>query len=131
MRYPYDKTREALMHLKAHSDWDAHHGIRMRYSHPQTGEWVMPTIGPAVQMVPKDYTTKPYRSTDGAVFSVIEGTGTAYIAGQTYHVGPKDIFVAPPWAWRHFKADSDMVLFTFTDRPVQEKLGLFREERGA
>ena len=35
MRYPYDKTREALMHLKAHSDWDAHHGIRMRYSHPQ------------------------------------------------------------------------------------------------
>jgi gentisate 1,2-dioxygenase len=41
------------------------------------------------------------------------------------------VFVCPPWAWRKFEASDDLVLFTFSDRPVQEKLGLWREERSA
>jgi len=28
------------------------------------------------------------------------------------------------------EADDDAVIFSFSDRPVQEKLGLFREDRG-
>jgi gentisate 1,2-dioxygenase len=103
----------------------------MRYSHPQTGDWALPTMGPAIQLVPKDFATRPYRSTDGAIFSVVEGSGTATIGETTLTLSPKDVFVVPPWAWRSFTAKDDMVLFTFTDRPVQEKLGLFREERGA
>ncbi len=131
MRYPYDKSREALEHLKAHSDWDPCHGIRMRYAHPQTGDWALPTMGPAIQLVPKDFSTRPYRSTDGAIFAVADGHGTATIGDKTFALSPKDVFVVPPWAWRSFKGNDDLVLFTFTDRPVQEKLGLFREERGA
>ena len=45
--------------------------------------------------------------------------------------GPKDIFVVPSWkpvvheAWT-----SESVLFSFSDRPVQEKIGVWREDRG-
>lgn len=41
----------------------------------------------------------------------------------------KDIFVAPTWFDVSFQADEDTVLFSFSDRPVQEALGLFREAR--
>lgn len=130
MRYPYEESRKALMQLKSSGECDPCHGIRMRYAHPQTGDWCMPTIGPAMQLVPKGLETKPYRSTDGAVFSVVEGKGHAIIGGEHYDLTPKDVFVVPPWAYRSFEADSDLVLFTFSDRPVQEKIGLWREERG-
>jgi len=130
MRYPYEEARSSLEHLKAHSDWDACHGIRMRYAHPQTGDWAMPTMGPAIQLVPKGFATAPYRSTDGAVFAVAEGHGVVTVADTTFKLAPKDVFVAPPWVWRKLHAEDNLVLFTFSDRPVQEKLGLWREDRG-
>ena len=40
------------------------------------------------------------------------------------------MFVAPSWAWRKLESRDDLVLFSFSDRPVQEKLGLWREDRG-
>src|SRR5579863_7839127 len=102
----------------------------MRYAHPRTGDWVMPTIGPALQLVPGNFTTRAYRSTDGAIFAVAEGHGTAKIGSESFSLSPHDVFVCPPWVWRSFTAAGDLVLFTFSDRPVQEKLGLWREERG-
>jgi len=38
--------------------------------------------------------------------------------------------VAPSWAWRRHRASKDAVLFSFSDRVVQEKLDLWREDRG-
>jgi gentisate 1,2-dioxygenase len=103
----------------------------MRYAHPKTGNWVMPTIGPAIQLVPRSITTATYRSTDGAIFAVAEGHGTAKIGSESFELAPRDVFVCPSWIWRSFEAQDDLVLFNFSDRPVQEKLGLWREERGA
>src|SRR6266478_6385818 len=131
MRYPYVEAKKSLEHLRAHSEWDPCHGIRMRYAHPQTGDWAMPTMGQVIQLVPKGFATAPYRATDGTIFAVAEGAGTAMIGDETFTVTQKDVFVAPPWAWRKFKSDGDLTLFSFSDRPVQEKLGLWRQERGA
>ena len=131
MRYPYDQARATLERMKTAAALDPHHGIRMRYAHPRTGDWVMPTIGPAIQLIPKGLNTAPYRATDGAIFAVAEGRGTAIIGDKSFALAPKDVFVCPPWVWRKFRAEDDLVLFTFSDRPVQEKLGLWREERGA
>jgi len=36
----------------------------------------------------------------------------------------------PSWAKVVHKAKSDAVLFSFSDRPVQERLDLWREDRG-
>jgi gentisate 1,2-dioxygenase len=44
--------------------------------------------------------------------------------------GPKDIFVAPSWKPVVHEADADSVLFSFSDRPVHEKLGVWRDDRG-
>jgi gentisate 1,2-dioxygenase len=131
MRYPYDQARATLERMKTAAPIDGNHGIRMRYAHPRTGDWVMPTIGPAIQLIPKGLETAPYRATDGAIFAVAEGRGTATIGDKTFTLAPRDVVVCPPWIWRKFRAEDDLVLFTFSDRPVQEKLGLWREERGA
>jgi gentisate 1,2-dioxygenase len=131
MRYPYDQARATLERMKASSAADPCHGIRMRYAHPRTGDWAMPTMGPAIQLIPKGFNTAPYRATDGAIFAVAEGRGTAIIGEASFALTPRDVFVCPPWAWRKFRAEDDLVLFTFSDRPVQEKLALWREERGA
>lgn len=131
MRYPYEEARAALERLKQGTDWDSCHGIRMRYAHPRTGDWVMPTMGPAIQLVPRRFTTGAYRATDGAIFAVAEGHGSAKIGNENFDLSPHDVFVCPAWTWRSFTAAEDLVLFTFSDRPVQEKLGLWREERSA
>ena len=129
MRYPYDQARATLERMKTASAIDPCHGIRMRYAHPRNGDWVMPTIGPAIQLVPKGMKTADYRSTDGTTFAVAEGRGTARIGDKSFALSRNDVFVGPPWVNRRFEAEDDLVLFAFSDRPVQEKLGLWREER--
>lgn len=129
--YPYERSREVLETLRQGEEWDPYHGLRLRYINPTTGEWAMPTIGTQLQLVPKGFETRSYRSSDGTVYSVIEGSGTVTIAGQEFAFGPKDIFVIPSWHDYTFNAATeDLVLFAYSDRPVQEKLGLWRERRG-
>jgi gentisate 1,2-dioxygenase len=42
-----------------------------------------------------------------------------------------DVFAMPGWCSYRIRAlRGDCVLFSFSDRPVHEKLGLFREEKG-
>ena len=45
--------------------------------------------------------------------------------------GPRDVFVIPGWTPYRLNAQEDAVLFSFSDRPAQEKLGLWRERSGA
>jgi gentisate 1,2-dioxygenase len=53
------------------------------------------------------------------------------IGAETYAFEPRDTFVAPPWASVRFEtANDEAVLFSFSDRPVQAALGLWREQRG-
>ena len=89
----------------------------------------MPTMGAYIQMLPKAYAGKPYRSTDGTVFSVIEGEGRAVIGGKTFEFTARDTFVVPAWQAYSLNAAKDSVLFSFSDRPVQRALGLWREEQ--
>ena len=93
-----------------------------------TGGAPMPTIGTHLQLLPKGFAGKTHRATDGAVYSVVEGRGTAYIGAQAFAFGPRDTFVVPPWATLALAADEETVLFSFSDRPVQAALGLLREQ---
>lgn len=128
--YPYERTREALETMRTAEQWDPCHGLKLRYVNPATGDYAMPTMGTFMQLLPKGFSTAPYRSTDGMVYSVVEGTGRTRVGDHELAWGPRDTFVIPPWAHHHHEADGDAVLFSFSDRPVQEKLGLWREDRG-
>jgi len=128
--YPYDRSRASLDTLSRNEDPDPCHAHKLRYVNPASGDFAMPTIGTFIQLLPKGYATRPYRSTDGTVFVVVEGDGESRVGDQVFRWQPHDIFVVPSWVPVSHHAESESVLFSYSDRPVQEKLGLWREQRG-
>ena len=127
--YPYSKSREALEALGRLRDPDPWHAYKMKYINPVSGDWAMPTISTWLQLIPKGFTTRGYRSTDSLVFSIVEGTGKSKIGDQTFEWGPKDIFVAPSWTVHEHTASKNAVVFLYSDRVAQEKLDIWREEK--
>jgi gentisate 1,2-dioxygenase len=128
--YPYVRTREALTALAKNGAPDPYHGHKLRYVNPASGEFAMPTIATFVQLLPAGFASLPYRSTDGTVFVCVEGEGETRIGDTAFAWEEHDIFVVPSWASHTHRAASEAVLFSFSDRVVQEKLGLWREARG-
>ena len=128
--YPYDRTRDALEAMRraeGPSDW---FGYKMRYINPLTGGDAIPTISTFMQLIPKGTTTRPYRATDSTVFVVVEGSGTTTIGDKTFDWVPHDVIVVPSWVnYTHTAASGDAVLFSYSDRGVQEMLGIWRDER--
>lgn len=129
MNYRYGRSRAALGELARTSRCDPCDGVRLRYSDPATGGWPTPTVGTFLQYLPKGFSGAPLRVTDGTVYVAVEGRGRTIVDGVDFAWGPKDIFVVPGWCEFRHLADEDSVLFSLSDRPVQEALGLWREER--
>ena len=128
--YPYVRSREALETMRKSQAWDPCHGLKMRYINPTNGDFAMPTIAACLQLLPKAFKSSRYRATDATVFTAIEGSGRSRIGDTVLEWGAKDIFVVPSWKPVIHEADGDTVLFSFSDRAVQEKLGIWREDRG-
>jgi gentisate 1,2-dioxygenase len=130
--YPFARTRESLEGI-GRAAADPHFGFKLRYVNPATGRSPMPTIGTFAQRLPKGFATLPYRSSDSTVYVCLEGGGRARIADsageQVFEFAPRDVFVVPSWHRLTLAADTDTHLFSFSDRPVQQALGLWREER--
>ena len=127
--YPYARSRETLDALSRNGDPDACHGWKMQFINPLSGGPAMPTIGAFIQLLPKGMRTSPYRSTDSTVYSVAEGKGKVKIANEEFTFEPRDTFVAPSWHPVSMEATEDCVLFSYSDRPAQAALGLWREQR--
>ena len=89
----------------------------------------MPTIGAFIQLLPKGFSGAAHRSTDSTVYSVAEGSGTARIGETAFAFEPRDTFVVPSWHPLKLEAEVDCVLFSYSDRPAQQALGLWREKR--
>ena len=128
--YPYERSREALGAMQRQQEWDACHGLKMRYVNPVDGGFAMPTIAAFLQLLPAEFKSEPYRSTDATVFVATEGNGRTTIDGQVFEWGPRDIFVAPSWKWIEHETDTEAVVFSYSDRVAQQKLGFWREQRG-
>ena len=128
--YTYRRTREALDSLSRLRDPDSCHGYRMNYINPVNGQPAMATLTTAMRLLPKGFSSETYRSTAGTIFAVVEGSGSVHIGDERFAFREKDLFVVPTWYAHRFEADEDCVIFTFSDQVVQEKLDLFREQRG-
>ncbi len=150
--YPYSRTREALHALTRAGAPDAHQGHLMRYVNPIDGGWAMPTMATMIRLLPAGFSTQPYRSSDSMVFIVVEGRGEIRIAGsdaggdadgageQRLQLTPHDVVVVPGWMAYTLHASgasaasgtsgdaADLVLFSYSDRVAQEKLGFWREQ---
>ncbi|MDH3218920.1 MAG: gentisate 1,2-dioxygenase [Gammaproteobacteria bacterium] len=128
--YPYARSRDALEAMQRQQEWDPCHGLKMRYVNPADGGFAMPTIAPFLQLLPAGFKTEPYRSTDATVFVATEGSGRSTIDGHSFDWDKRDIFVAPSWKWITHESENESVLFSFSDRVAQQKLGFWREQRG-
>ncbi len=130
LSYPYARTREALEQLARNGDAHACHGYKLRYINPGTGGHPFPTMAVCMQWLPRGFAGSPHRSTDGAVYCVVEGKGSIGIGETRYDFAPRDVFVVPSWEVRQWQADVDSILFSYSDRAAQEALGFWREEAG-
>jgi gentisate 1,2-dioxygenase len=127
INYTYARTRPIVERLLKTGDIDKRHGARVRYSNPINGGHVMPTMGAHLAMFPKGFAGEPYRSTDGTIFVCVEGRGTTKVEDTTLEWGPNDVFVIPPWKRYSHTMPEQTVLFSISDKPAQEALGIWRE----
>ncbi|MDI9334327.1 MAG: gentisate 1,2-dioxygenase [Cytophagales bacterium] len=136
--YPIARTLEALYTLERSATLDDWDGFKLAYTNPLSGQSPMPTIATFMQRLPKGFAGKPYKQTDGAVFSVCEGSGTATITGTQpgggtstaiFHFTHRDHFVVPSWHSLKLSSTEGCTLFSFSDKPIHLALGIHREER--
>jgi gentisate 1,2-dioxygenase len=128
--YPYERSREVLEKMHRNGPLHPGHGVKMQYVNPATGGYPMPTMATFIQFLPKGFRGEQVRATDGTIYCVVEGSGRSIVGDQTFEWSPKDIFVAPSWVPVRHESRDDAVLFSYSDRPVQKALGLWREESG-
>ncbi|MGH8235579.1 MAG: gentisate 1,2-dioxygenase [Steroidobacteraceae bacterium] len=130
LSYPYARVREAIEQQKR-AGCDPCHGVRAKYANPLDGGHVLPTLGAFLQLLPAGFRGEAYRSTDNVVFVAVEGEGRTSCGDRVFDWRAHDVFVTPGWHWiRHEAGADDAVLFSFSDCALQEKLGLWRSERG-
>lgn len=135
--YKWRDTIKALEDMAATGQTDPHDGVLLHYSNPLTGGPTMPTIACQVQLLAPGAQTRPHRHTGITIYHAVEGEGVLTIGddkdgGEDLAWGPRDCFFVPSMAWhshRNTSATSPAILFSVTDRPVHESLGLYREEQ--
>lgn len=126
--YPYAQWRPALDAMANNATIDPCLGHALEFLNPANGGPIMPTISAHVRLLPAGFATTSRRSTAGTIFVVVEGAGTARVEGAVFSLQSRDIFVVPSWQELFLEAGSELVLFGYSDKAAQEKLGLYKEE---
>ncbi len=135
--YKWRDVRPVLDAMLAAGERDRHDGVLLEYRNPVTGGPTMPTIGCQVQLLAPGETTERHRHTSGTIYHVVEGSGVTTVGegskAKDLPWGGHDCFFVPSWEWHRHRNPSrtePAVVFSVTDRPVLESLGLYREEEG-
>ena len=67
-------------------------------------------------------------TTDGAIFVCVEGHGSTKVGDKVLEWGPNDVFTVPSWHRYAHDVKDEAVLFSISDKPAQEALGIWREK---
>jgi 1-hydroxy-2-naphthoate dioxygenase len=129
-RYPWSEV-EPLLRNYAQVAGSPYDGTLLEYVNPMTGGSTLPTLSCAIQRLAPGFETKPHRHTSSAVYFVVGGEGETVVDGAALEWSTRDSFVVPNWARHHHRNRSrteEALLFTVTDQPVLEALGLYRED---
>lgn len=130
MHFRYAHIRPVLEDLKS-DPGDPYEGIVLDYVNVMTGGPVHKTQGFAIQLLRPGEETLPHRLTPNSINICLEGEGTSLVGGVELNWEENDTFVIPSYAWHTHRntGSRDAVIFSFTDKPALEKLGLYWEER--
>lgn len=128
VRYPWADMRAAL-EAEREEDGSPFDGILLEYVNPVTAGPTLPTLSCRAQLLRSGEFTRAHRATSSTVYYVISGEGSTVIDEIEFVWGKGDVFVVPTWAWHeHRNPGGDALLFSITDQPVLEALGMYREQ---
>lgn len=130
-KYGWQETEDALLGAATVTDGSPTDGIVFEYVNPLNSGPVMPTMACFAQLLKPGFKGQPHRHTSSTVYHAIRGNGVTVIDGERFEWGEHDTFAVPGWAEHsHENADGDepAFLFSFSDLPVQQRLGLYREQ---
>ena len=90
----------------------------------------MPTFSCMIQLLRPHEKTQSHRHTSATVYHAFRGIGLTKVSANDLAWESSDIFVVPSWQWHSHEntTDEDAILFSITDRPATEALGLYREQ---
>jgi gentisate 1,2-dioxygenase len=129
---PIYKYADAMGELDARraEDGDPYDDLILEYRDLSTGGPALPTMSAHLQLLRAGTHTRAHRHTASAVYHVAQGTGHSIVAGTRLDWTPGDTFAVPVWAAHEHVSDpdDDAVLFSFSDAPVLEALGLLRTQ---
>ena len=128
--YRWGPTLHALRQL-AEVDTSPFDDVALEYRNPFTGGPVMASIACCIQLLRPGVHTRSHRHTSSIVYFVVRGRGASQINGERFNWKDRDFLVVPNWAWHEHVNESsseDAILFSVSDRPVLDALGLYREE---
>lgn len=100
---------------------------QIRYTNPQTGADVMPTMRCELRRVNAGRSSRTTRQTGSRVGAVLAGTGEVRIGEARFTLAPGDVFAVPSWAPYGLVAEDRLDVFSVSDAPVLEALSLYRE----
>lgn len=119
---------ESLAETEAANPYD---GKMFEYTNPTTAGHTLPTLSAELQLLPPAAKTREHRHTGMTMYLVVQGQGATTVNGVSIEWRERDCFMLPPWQWHRHQNHSQSeraILFTVSDRPALEKLGLHFEE---
>ena len=124
------KWNDAYGALLGFGEEDRFDGVIMEYSNPVTGGHSMPTLALKLQRLAPNSHTDAHRHTSSVVYHAAKGSGFSIVDGRRLDWSKGDTFVLPAWVTHEHGTESneDAVLFSMSDLPVVEAMGLYREE---
>lgn len=130
--YKLADALEVIEHLRD-GEGDPFDDIVVEYRNPISGGSVMTTIAAFLQLVRPGVDTRAHRHTHSTVYHVVRGSGHSVIAGERVEWTKGDTIAVPLWYEHshHNHSSEDAILFSYTDKPAVEALGLGRTAASA
>ena len=136
VKYRWRETRETLEALAAAGQADPYDGVILDYTNPLTGGPTTTTLGCRAQMLRPGEESRSHRHTCNTIYHVVSGAGVTRVGKsrddeETLEWGERDCFIVPSWQWHRFRNASSLepaILFSVSDRPLLQAVGLYREE---
>ena len=130
LRYPWTETRRAL---EAEARATTTGIVEMEFTNPLTGGAVLPTMSCGIMLLEAGVARAQCREVDSTILLVFRGQGYSVINGERFSWEQGDVVAVPSWAWAEHVAERSpnekpAILFTMTERPALQALGLYRRE---
>ena len=129
--YKWRDTVKAVDALSANETANPYDGKLFEFTHPSNGGHTLPTLIAQLQLLPPSAKTQEHRHTGMTMYLVVKGEGTTIVNGTSIDWREHDCIMLPPWQWHAHRNNSQSdgaTLFTVSDRPALDALGLYYEE---